>query len=261
MSYWQDRIKKAQEAMTEKSYKQIDKQMKKYYRQASYRVMSDFETTYNKILAQIAKGEEPSPALLYRLDSYWQQQGALKHELQRLGDKQIALLSEEFELNFFEVYYSIALEGEQTFSDIDKAAVHQLLQSVWVADGKTFSQRVWDNMDRLLETLNDGLVECVATGKKSTELKKTLQERFDISYRRANTLVVTELAHIQTRAAEERYKAYGIEEVEVLVDEDNRTCDLCRSLIGKKYPINAAPVLPLHPNERCCLVPVIKKHK
>ena len=259
MSYWQERIKQAQDAMTNKSHKQIDKQMKKYYQQAAKRVIKDFESTYNKILAQVAEGKEPTPALLYRLDSYWQQQSALRNELNRLGERQVALLTKEFELNFFDVYYSIALEGERTFSDIDKAAVRQMLQTTWVADGKNFSQRVWDNISRLLETLNEGLVECVATGKKTTELKHILQERFGVSYRRADTLVRTELVHIQTRAAEERYKSYGIKEVEVLVDPDDRTCDLCRSLVGKRYPINAAPVLPLHPNERCCLVPVINK--
>ena len=132
-----------------------------------------------------------------------------------------------------------------------------MINQIWVADGKTYSQRVWDNIGRLTETLNEELISCVVTGKKTSELKLKLQERFGVSYRRADTLVRTELVHIQTRAAEQRYKDYGIEMVEVLVDIDDRTCEECAALDGQVFPINAAPVLPLHPNERCCLVPVI----
>ena len=78
-----------------------------------------------------------------------------------------------------------------------------------------------------------------------------------MSYHRANTLVRTEVAHIQTEAAKQRYKDYGVEYVEVLVDPDERTCPLCKKLIGKRWRVNETPPLPVHPNERCCLVPVV----
>lgn len=257
MSYWQNRLADAQTAITEKNLKQIEKQLAKYYTATSKRVIDDFERVYNKVLAQQADGKEVTPALLYRLDSYWSMQGQLKQELQKLGNKQINALSKIFQINFFEVYYSLNIEGLEAFSTIDKAAVAQMINQLWVADGKSFSQRVWDNTERLLQTLNEELIHTVATGKKTTELKKILQERFDVSYRRADTLVRTELCHIQTQAAQQRYKDYGIQEVEVLVDPDDRTCEKCKALIGKKFPINGTPPLPVHPNERCALIPVV----
>jgi SPP1 gp7 family putative phage head morphogenesis protein len=177
--------------------------------------------------------------------------------MEKLGRKQLTVFNKQFEMHFFDIYYSIGIEGKEAFTTIDSAAAKQLINGIWVADGKTFSQRVWDNTERLLETLNEELIHTVVTGKKTTELKNLLQERFGVSYRRADTLVRTELVHIQTQAAQQRYKDYGIEYVEVLVDEDERTCDLCKALKGKKFPINATPPLPVHPNERCALVPVI----
>lgn len=51
------------------------------------------------------------------------------------------------------------------------------------------------------DTLNEHLIHCVATGKTPGELKKLLQEDFGVSYGRADSLVRTELAHIQTQAA------------------------------------------------------------
>ena len=257
MSYWQNRIANFQEKLSDKTIKSINYQLQKYYGRAAERVIRDFEAVYNKILNQVEDGKEPTPADLYKLDKYWQAQAQMRRELEKLGNKQIKLLSAAFETNFFEVYYGLALPGEPLFNKVDKEAVNQLINGIWVADGKQWSQRVWDNTERLAQTLNEELVHIVATGKKNTELKNILQERFGVSYHRAETLVRTEVAHIQSEAAKKRYQDYGIEYVEVLVDPDERTCDLCKALIGKKFPTNGVPPLPVHPNERCCLVPVV----
>lgn len=257
MSYWQKRIEKNLLKIEGKTIKEINKQLQRYYGKASERVIRDFESTYNKLLATIEEGKEPTPADLYKLDKYWQAQAQMRKELQKLGDRQISTLSKAFEVNFFEVYYSIALPGQPLFNTIEKDAVFQLINGIWVADGKTWSQRVWDNTERLAQTLNDELINIIATGKKDSELKRVLQERFGVSYHRAETLVRTEVAHIQTEAAKQRYTDYGVEYVEVLVDPDDRTCELCKALQGKRWKTTETPPLPVHPNERCCLVPVI----
>ena len=257
MNYWQERMANAQKAISTKTTKQIEKQLRKYYAAAAKRTIEDFESTYNKLLAQKADGKDITPADLYRLDKYWEAQRQLRQQLQKLGEKKISLLTKYFELNFFDIYHSIAIPGLKAFNTIDDKLVNQLINSVWVADGRNFSQRVWNNIDRLVETLNEQLIYTVVTGKKTTELKNLLQERFNISYRRADTLVRTELAHIQTEAAKKRYEDYGIQYIEVLVDADDRTCDECKALIGKKFPIHEAPPLPVHPNERCAIIPVI----
>ena len=257
MNYWQERMANAQNAISTKTTKQIEKQLRKYYAAAAKRTIEDFESTYNKLLAQKKEGKDITQADLYRLDKYWEAQGQLRQRLQKLGEKKISLLTKYFELNFFDIYHSIAIPGLKAFNTIDNKIVNQLINSVWVADGRTFSQRVWNNIDRLVETLNEQLIYTVVTGKKTTELKNLLQERFNISYRRADTLLRTELAHIQTEAAKKRYEDYGIQYIEVLVDADDRTCDECKALIGKKFPIHAAPPLPVHPNDRCTIIPVI----
>jgi SPP1 gp7 family putative phage head morphogenesis protein len=257
MSYWAKRIAKNQEQIQDKTIKSINYQLQRYYGRAAERVIRDFESVYDKIMRDIDNDKQPTPADLYKLDKYWEAQAQMRRELQKLGDKEIQMLSKAFETNFFEVYYSIALPGTATFNSIDKEVVQQLINSVWVADGKQWSQRVWDNTERLAQTLNEELIHIVATGKKNSDLKQILQERFNVSYHRAETLVRTEVAHIQTEAAKKRYEDYGIQFVEVLVDEDDRTCKLCKALKGKKFPTSATPPLPVHPNERCCLIPVI----
>lgn len=258
MSYWQDRMAQSQTKLSNKSLKQIEKQLRKYYSMAMTRTIADFESTYNKLLATTAEGRQPTPADLYKLDKYWQAQGQLRQELQKLGEKQVAALSKIFEINFFDIYYSIGIPGGEAFSTIDAAAAQQLINSIWVADGKSWSQRIWENNELLAETLNSELINCVVAGKKTTDLKNVLQERFNVSYSRADALARTEIAHVQTEAAKQRYKDYGIQQVEIWADPDERTCEICGKLHKTKYPVGAVVPIPAHPRCRCCIVPVVE---
>lgn len=257
-NYWNDRMAASLNKVSSKNIKAIEKQMKKYYGQTMNSVIDEFENTYNKLLASVAADQQVTPADLYKLDKYWAMQGQLRHKLQALGDKKISLFSKIFELNFFEVYHSIDIEGAVAFSTIDSAAAKHVMNQIWCADGKSWSQRIWDDVARLQQTLNDKLIECVVVGRKPTELKRQLQEQFGVSYRRADAVVRTEIAHIQTQAAQQRYTDYGIQEVEIWADEDERRCPECGKLHQKRYKVGAAVPLPAHPNCRCCIVPVVE---
>jgi SPP1 gp7 family putative phage head morphogenesis protein len=251
-------LAKSQTEISDKSIKQIEAQMGKYYEKTMTKVINDFEATYNKVLATVEAGREPTPADLYKLDKYWQLQAQTRVELEKLGKKKIALLSKEFELNWFDIYYSINIEGSAAFNTLDKATVQQMLTHIWCADGKNWSNRIWEDTTELLETLNEGLIHTVASGKKTTDLKNILQERFNVSYSRADALVRTEIAHIQTQAAQKRYEDYGVQQVEVWADEDERRCDVCGKLHQKRYPIGAVMPIPAHPRCRCCVIPVVE---
>ena len=258
MSYWQDRMADSQAKLTKKSQKQIEYQMKKYYASAMKNVIAEFEATYNKLLSTIEQGKTATPADLYKLGKYWQLQGQMQAELQKLGDRQIRALAKVFEANFFEIYYSIGIDGLEAFNTLDVATVRQMINQIWVADGKSWSNRVWDNTKKLAETLNEELISCVATGKKTSDLKAKLQDRFNVSYSAADSLARTELAQVQTQAAKKRYEDYGIQYVQVWGDEDERRCPICAKLHQKKYPVNAALPIPAHPRCRCCIVPVVE---
>lgn len=132
-----------------------------------------------------------------------------------------------------------------------------MINQIWCADGKSWSSRIWTNTDKLQQALNDNLIECVVGGKKTTQLKEMLQKDFNVSYNRADSIVRTEMAHIQTQAAQQRYKDSGIQQVEIWADKDERRCDVCGKLHKTKYPVNGAIPLPAHPRCRCCIIPVI----
>lgn len=265
MSYWAERQALAQDKLTSRNVRKTEKQLKEYYKRSMESVIGQFELTYNKLLSSMDEGRAPTPADLYKLDKYWQLQAQLRKELQALGDKQMVLLSKQFEVNFFEVYYSFAIPGSEAFTTISVEAAQQMINQIWCADGKSWSQRVWENTARLQETLNEGLIECVVTGKKPTELKQKLQERFGVSYSRANTLIRTEMSHIQTQAAKQRYQDYGLTEYEILGNDDdscgNHSVD-CHAMHGKKFKyvemVTGKNAPPFHPNCKCCIIPVVE---
>lgn len=213
--YWAKRTAQTQEKLTSKSVDATNKQMRKYYQRTFNKILGHFEQTYNKLLLSIEEGREPTPADLYKLDTYWKMQGQVAKELQALGDTQVELLSKKFVQQYQTIYDGLALKGEAAFNTIDSEMAKQMINQIWCADGKSWSNRIWKNTELLQQALNDNLIECVVAGKKTSELKKLLQEQFGASYSRAERLVRTEMAHIQTQAAKQRYKDYGIEEVEI----------------------------------------------
>lgn len=258
-NYWADRVAAAHNRVTDKSINEVNRQLRIYYSRAMNDVIEAFESTYDKLLSTVEAGKDPTPADLYKLDKYWKLQAQMSEELRKLGDKEVSLLSKRFEAHFFNVYNAWAMEGQSAFSTLSPEMVKEMINTIWVADGKTWSQRVWQNTEELAATLNEELINCVASGKKTTVLKKLLMERFNVSYNRADALVRTELAHIQTQAAQRRYQDYGIQEVEILADPDDRTCPVCASYDKKRYPVNAVMPVPAHPRCRCSIVPVINK--
>lgn len=262
--YWAKRAERQYATLSKKSVTDIEKELKKYYSRAQRRVIADFETTYDKMLAAVAQGRNPTPADLYNLDKYWEMQAAIKNELQMLGDKEAALLSDKFVKTWDEAYRIAAMPSDIAYSTISTANAKQMINAIWCADGKTWSQRIWKNIEKLTDTLNENLLHCVITGKKTTELKNLLQERFNVSYTQADALVRTEIAHIQTRAAAQRYKDYGLQKYRFLGREEHTGCGHdpdCHDLNGKEFyysemqeGLNAPP---MHPRCRCCIVPVV----
>lgn len=134
------------------------------------KVLVQFDKTYNKLLANARNGNQPTPADLYKLDKYWQMQGQLRNELQKLGNKQATILSKMFEEQYKKIYEVAALKDGGNFNSIDKSVINQVINSIWCADGKAWSDRIWHNTDLLYQSLNSHLIDCVLTGKTTKEL-------------------------------------------------------------------------------------------
>lgn len=256
-TYWERRTTRTQQRLTSKGIREMEAQLRKHYGRSMESVIGEFVATHEHLLARAEDGKI-TPADLYRLDRYWKMQAQLQRELQKLGDWQIVYMGKAFEQHYINVYNEMpTLPSEVAFSTIERAAASQIVSQIWCADGKSWSQRIWGNTEALREELNAALSDCVITGKKTTQLRDALVERFNVSFYKANRVIQTEMAHIQTQAAQQRYLDAGVTEMEFWADPDERTCDVCGKLHKTRYSIHERAPIPAHPNCRCCLVPVL----
>lgn len=257
MGYWEDRQADIIANLTKKNVEQVERQVVKYYADSQRKIIGQFQTTYNRIISSIEAGKEPTPADLYKLDSYWKMQADITAELTRLGDKQAQILNNAFIMQYQAIYENTALPSQAHFTQLDTRAVQSMIDSIWCADGKHWSNRVWENTARLQQTLNDNLIDCLLTGSSPEALKGKLMDSFNVSYNRADMLVRTEMAHIQVKAAQDRYIDSGVDYVQVWADKDERQCKVCGKLHTKMYKVGEKLPIPAHPNCRCAVIPVI----
>ena len=65
-NYWAVRMAEAAQKSTNKTISATNKQLAKYYRSCQERVINDFISLYNELLAQTKNGVKPTPADLYK---------------------------------------------------------------------------------------------------------------------------------------------------------------------------------------------------
>lgn len=264
LQYWADRQEAVLDAVANQTEEEINKKLDKYYMSAMKQIFNDFEAVYNALMTQLENGEQPTVAKLYQLDKYWQMQAKLKVLCENLGNKEATLLSKKFEEEWERVYEDAALPSVKEFAKISESNAKAMVNSPWLPDGKIFSTRVWQSTENLINALNDDFIHLVTTGKDTLELRNKLMKMVNdnIQNKRAaaNRLIRTEVCHIQTAAAEKRYKDDGLEEYVFLGREEHElNCD-CKKLNGKVFRFDdpKAPRPPRHPNCRCRIAPVPK---
>ena len=256
--YWAERNAKAQTILTEKNIKQLEKQVADYYANTIDFVIRDFELTYAKLLSTVEQGKQPTPADLYKLDKYWHLQAQLRKELDKLGNHQIKAMSNMFIREYKDIYDIISLPSGATYNQMPTDIIEQMINAIWCNDGKSWKERIWTNTSKLQEALNEGLIECLLGGKTTKDLKWRLRDEFGVSFGRADALVRTEMSHIQNQAARQRYLDAGCTEYEILADKDERQCEVCGKLHGKRVKMNETLPIPAHPRCRCSIIPVIE---
>lgn len=254
--YWAGRTAKTQAALYDKTTEQAQRQLAKYYAQTQKRVIADFLRTYDHIQAR-AKGGQVTPADLYKLDTYWQMQNQLARELEKLGEREAVYLERVFVQQYESVYKSLAVPSQKGYATISKETARQAVNTIWCADGQSWSARIWGDVEALKTALNENLIETITAGRTSERLKAVLMEDFQTCYYCADRIVRTETAHITSNAAIQRYKDSGIKQMQFWAEEDERRCDVCGQLHEKIYNVTDISPIPAHPNCRCTLVPVV----
>ena len=244
--YWTRRMMRAQR-YTDQNIEELEKQYAKIYQNAHFEVQKQFQLLlYRKSHPDNSPKGKFTRTNLYNMERYKFAEAQLELIVNKMSDE-LREKTKEFLQKEYETTSKAFNSSSVMFNTIDERKLDTIINEVWCADGKNWSERIWTSEIRLKSKLQEVLMECVLKGYSASKASKILQEEFGVSRSNANRLARTELAHIETVAAQDRYKEYGITKWQVLVSEDEKTCPSCASMEGAIFPIDSTPPVPFHP--------------
>ena len=144
-------------------------------------------------------------------------------------------------------------------SKFDDKQVSRVLMKPWSVDGTNFSEKLWGNKRKLINTLDQELSRMILTGESPQKAIANIRKALDVSQYAAKRLVLTEQAYFTSIAQKDAYNELDVEQYEFVATLDEKTCDKCSPLDGKPFKIidmqpgvNAAP---MHCFCRCTTAP------
>ncbi len=147
----------------------------------------------------------------------------------------------------------------QPFEQISSNELSKVVQQPWTTDGTSFSDRLWQNQDKLVEIVHKDFTQGMITGIDPKKLTSDIQTTFNTAHYAAKRLAITEASHFCNEGSRDSYNELGIKQYQILASLDVHTCDECAALDGEILDMadyqegTTAP--PFHPNCACTTVP------
>lgn len=242
--YWSKRINRIFDA------RERDIQTRKIYREAYTRMLSEVEEIY-----KAAEGREFTRTELYRFAKFLSFRRKAKSISGDIGRQ----LNKNMERTLMQAYKGAGLAAKDALGKpsewtvVNKKMAEACVERKWA--GSHFSNRIWTNRDLLARTVENGVRDCILTGKSYTKLMHEINSRWGVSRRRTECLVRTELAHTLNAAQIETYKSEGVKYLDF--DCEPTACGECLDIAaGNPHRIDKLPCVIRHPNCRCTWLPV-----
>jgi len=148
---------------------------------------------------------------------------------------------------FTDTYYQSAFEIQRGFNvgwdivRIDERRLDRFISKPWAADGKNFSDRIWQAKTSMVNDLHNELVRMCILGKSPDEAIKNMAKYVDKKVgnakHRAGALVMTEQAFFSSAAQKECFNELDVEEYEIVATLDSSTSEICQELDGQHFPM------------------------
>ena len=249
--YWEKRIANS----TWNKYNSIEEENRallKMYQEATVDIQNELYTIAQKING----GKNVTLSDMHKYNRLTQMQKNMENTIKQLTENIETYGTTKMVNAGKEVYKNVISSiSDTSFSTPNERVMKEMLNRPW--QGDTFSKRLWKNSQALAINLNYILTIGLTQGKTITELAIQLGNRMNQEFNKCHRLVRTETMHYLNESAFKAYKDGGCEEVQLWAAEDERTCEKCGALHGKKYRIDKRPILPLHANCRCTYLPVV----
>ena len=144
---------------------------------------------------------------------------------------------------YTEDYYHTIYEVQKGFGigweigQIDERKLEALISKPWAADGKNFSERVWQQRSQLVSELHTQLTRTCILGKAPDDAINAISKKFNVTKNQAGRLVMTEQAYFHSVAQQKAFEDLDVEEFEVVATLDSHTSEICQEMDGKHFPM------------------------
>ena len=183
-----------------------------------------------------------APSYAYRISRYEALQQNIDIELKKLANIEQQLTEVRYIDTIKEGYYHTIFDIQKgtglgfSFAQIDNRTINLLLNENWI-DNANFSQRIWNNSEKLGEYLRINLTAASMSGKSIQKIAKELSEYMNVGLYNATRLVRTEVNHFANEAEMLSYEELDIEKYRFIATLDNRTCERCAELDNKVFNV------------------------
>lgn len=165
------------------------------------------------------------------------------------------IYTDQFLRQVYDLGQSITVKAN--FNRLNPALIQKTLDYPW--SGAMFSDRLWQDKERLGRNLRVGLTQSMILGEGIPQITDRINKGIDTARYNAERVARTETKRVTYRAHDDVYKDTGVEELKYRCANggDSRTCQYCRADNGKVFKRGEEPTLPRHPNCRCVYIPVV----
>lgn len=138
-------------------------------------------------------------------------------------------------------YYKTAYETQcmrgrfSNFAELPKNTAIKVISRPWADDGKDFSDRIWENKTKLINTLQSEVMRTLIAAEGATTLSARIAARFHVSFENARRLAETETAYVQEAARMDTWTKLDVERYQLVATLDSRTSSICRRMDGKIF--------------------------
>lgn len=238
----------------------MEKVLASIYASCQKEILASVTETIAKVQKAGGEWSYANQSALTRSRGLFEQIG---EQIKALGQKeQITFrqgLSNIYTDQFLRQVYDLgqSLTVKANFNRLNPALIQKTLDYPW--SGAMFSDRLWQDKERLGRNLRVGLTQSMILGEGIPQITDRINKGIDTARYNAERVARTETKRVTYCAHDDVYKDTGVEELKYRCANggDSRTCQYCRADNGKTFKRGEEPTLPRHPNCRCVYIPVV----
>lgn len=269
----EEKLKKRLSSYFDTEYRKLDNQIAAYYKQ--YGV--DNVIQYRRLMEALPDADKR--LLMEQMDEFAKKYPEYAHllpvresiyKLNRLEGLQYSVRMQQLEIG--------AVENEQVTEHLNKQALRgantaaeamgfgknfysnnpditKMFVNVPWSSGENFSQKIWNNTEKLANYLNTEIAQGIARGDSYDRLTRRLRERFSrVSRNDAYRLIYTEGTYVMAESTIQPFTD-DFEKYRLSTVGDGKVCSICRGVSEETFDIaDRQPGVnfpPLHPWCRC----------